>query len=358
MKKLLVILFALLLTIGAVAVAEEPPTLDNSYFSYGFDAEGYGSMQYYIHFYAAQPVLGNVFYINHVPTQTSWAGTWVVYPAEREYSCHESRQALVDGEEALTGVAPYTVVFMDFDGNILDGCAWDGADQLFNDMSVLSSMGSGPMLYRRDTDPEHSVFTQAYEAERGVAYREYMADDDATSTVRLNHNGTYLDMMVMLTEGTWVMTAREDGGYDYALTPDDPSNTAAVLSASADAQTAQYLVEGDEAIVMHNTAVQGPAVSYSFLGTFPTEYGVDGEIKITLYDDQSAVLSVALFGNEAELDRGTWSVTPSYEFTVITDSTGTFVSQMDMETYAITMPVSCEPEGFGAIETVLSIQAE
>ena len=355
MKRLIALAVALMLVLGMTVTAEGKPELGGSYYNYSFNAEGYGTMQYYIHFYEEVPVLGAVYYINYMATQTVFAGTYKVYQASYEYSCYENRAAREKDEPMLIGTAPYTVVFCDFAGNVIDGCGWDGEGVLYNDMEVLTAMAAGPMLYHLDADPADADFADAYDKELGVTYLEFMGDEDETCTVQLCHNMSYVDMMVMLVEGSWSMQENEQGGFDYILTPDDPADTPAALSVSADGLTAVYTTEDGDVYNMHNTAEAEVAVQYAFAGTFPTAYGVNGDLTINLLEDGTCTLIVGVFGQEAQLDAGTWSVTPGYAFTVTLETLGEFVSSIDMSTYAITLPVSADIEGMGKVETELAI---
>lgn len=357
MKKILALVLALTLSLSLVPVfAQELPSLAGNYYSYQFSAEGYGNFQFFLHFYEEVPVLGSVFYMGLLNNQQKFAGTYTVEKLERPYSVYADRKAREDNAAPLTGTAPYTVNFFGFDGTLLDQCGWDGEGILYNDMTVMAVTGSGPMPYALDKEPDTSVFAEAYKAEVGVSYLEFVADEDETSTVQLFHSTAYADLVTMLVEGIWAMAARDDGGYDFALTPNDPMDTAAVLSVAADRATAKYTAADGSEVLMHNAVKAGPALKFAFEGKYTVAaYKADANLTLSLYDDNSCELLVSLFGNEAVLDSGTWSVTPGYTFTCTFIGAGAIDSVMDAATHAISLQYKGAMEGIGEIDAVLSL---
>ncbi len=310
--------------------ADPMAKITEGYYSYAYDVEGIGTFPYYFHFYEEQPVLGSVFYAGFAMNQITFAGTYTVEEKEFEYACFATREeAEVEGAVPPTGTAPYTITFYDWDGNEMDSCGFDG-DILYQDMDVVSGIGAGPAYYHHDTEGEASKLAEFYEAEVGMTYFEFMAVEEETSTIALYHNGTYLDLVNLLVEGTWTMEESEEG-LVYRLTPETESDIPATLTVAADKMTATYALDGEEGIAMINTAEAGPKAAMTLAGTapIPGQDDVSADLVGTLYEDGTCTLIATAFGQEIPLDAGTYSVAEDgYTITFQFDAAGEIVSTL------------------------------
>lgn len=138
-------------------------------------------------------------------------------------------------------------------------------------------------------------------------------------------------------EGTWTVEKNADGGLDFTLTPDDSMDTGATVSVSADKLTCTYTPDGGEAIAM-SSASSVPEVAYTFTGTQHIEsYGVDADVVLNLYSDNTCVATMSVAGSSMELASGAYELdgyTFHFAFTGLdpvdssVDSTGTMTVQL------------------------------
>lgn len=316
----------------SVVSAEEASPMEKiteGYYSYSYEVEGLGEFPYYFHFYEEQPVLGSVFYAGFAMNQITFTGTYTVEEKEFEYACFATREdSMVEGAVPPTGTAPYTITFYDWDGNEMDSCGFDG-DVLYQDMDVITGIGGGPNYYYHDTEPETSKLADFYEAEVGVTYLEFVAAEEETSTIALYHNGTYLDLVNMLVEGTWAMEESEEG-LVYKLTPYTESDVPATLIVTVDKAAATYTLDGGDSLDMINTAQSGPKAMMTLAGEAPIPgQEINAELVGSLYEDGTCTLIAAAFGQEIPLDAGTYSVAEDgYTVTFQFDAAGELVSEL------------------------------
>lgn len=305
-------------------------TIADSYYIYSYTVEGYGQYDYFFHFYDEVPVLGSVFYAGFANNQQNFAGTYEVVEEPYDYECAESWQKLVD-EEKETGTAPYTIIFYDWDGTELDRCGYDG-NAIYNMMTEVAGVGSNEVIYTHDTDGEQSKYEKTYEAEAGVPYLDFVAEEDGASTLTLFHNGTYLDLIGTIIEGSWSMEEGADGGYTYTLTPELSTDTGAVLDVSAGKDTAVYTPENGDAVALKQNAEQESSseegqekeVLFSFTGGFCT---------FDILKDHTYAFAFEDYGIEEE---GTWNFDPSTYVFTITQSNGKEIQAQLTEDYSLT----------------------
>lgn len=326
--------------------------ITEGYYTYGYEV-GDMLMSYYFHFYEEQPVLGKVFYAGMCMNQINFSGTYDVVEEPYDYSCAANRE----DQEAGTmteGTAPYTVHFYDWDGNELDKCGYDG-DNLYSNMTAITGVGGENIILAHDTDLANSKYAETYENEVGQIYASYVSEEDATSSVALYHNGRYMDMVNMMVEGNWTMAETADG-YEFTLTPDSDSDTAAVLAVTSDFATATYTPDGGEAVALVNNKDAGPAVSFTLTGTIaiPGQDGAEADLVGKLYDDGTVTLTASAFGTDMDIDAGTYTVDDSYVYTFEFDNAGELTSGFG-ETGAELEYVQAGHEIFGDIDEVLTI---
>lgn len=331
--------------------------ISQGYYVYSFFAEGHGDQTYYFNFYEEAPVIGAVFYAGFANNGMTFSGTYTVEEKEYEYATYEDRDAMSSGNDPVAGIAPYTVTFYDWDGSVMDSCGFDG-DILYNNMEVIAGAGSSNANYHHDTEGEASKYASTYAGEVGVAYLDFVADEESTSTLTLFHNMTYLDLVDMMVEGTWAMAENAEGGYDYTLTPHDETDTEAVLSVAVDGATATYIPEGGEGVAMTSTLTSAGDYAYLFEGIQTIEaYGADANITLKLYEDGSAELEVEIFGSAGVMDTGTYELdghTINFNF----ENAGEIQSELDSETHAVTVHYVQEGSDLGDIDTILTLNQE
>lgn len=354
MKKLFAIILALALclSMASFAGAESADALTEGRWAYSFTAEGYGEYVYYFHFYKDVPGFGNLFYAGFANNGIAFAGTWSVEEAEFAYSDVSISR---DSDEKLEGAAPYTISFFDWNGNLLDTCGYDG-EYIYNTMESIYGMYSAPNRYFHDTEGK---FASTYEEEKGVTVVDFVSPDDATCTVTLYHNATYMDMMDIMVEGSWAMAENEDGSRVYTLTPAEEGDAPATLTVAADGQTAHYAnEEGTEADL--ENAKKGPELAHVLKGVFNiAAYGMDANLTMNLYDDGTCELIAEVAGREAKLDGGAWQLgEDGFTITLTMTKAGQLTSELNMETYLPEVHYTQEGTDIGDIDTVLTLVKE
>ncbi|MDE6516324.1 MAG: hypothetical protein K2L18_00525 [Acetatifactor sp.] len=331
--------------------------IHEGYYSWTYPVDGMDDMCAFFHFYEEQPVLGAVFYAGFAWNQITYAGTYTVEEKDCSYSvCLTREDQTADPAVYTEGTAPYTVTFYDFAGNELGSCAYDG-EYLYND-SAVDGTGGGAARYAHDVDAA-SPSMKTYESELGIAYLDFVAEETATSTLTLYHNGRYMDMVDMMVEGTWSMAESADG-YDYTLTPDSASDTGAVVAVSADQSTAVYTAEGGEGVAMINTANSGPKAAMEMNGTTPIPgQEVEADVIGKLYTDGSVTVVASAFGSEFPLDEGTWTMGENgYTVTFQFKNAGELVSELGEAGAFLHYVVASEVLGDVDTELVISIASD
>ena len=353
MKKFFALLLTLAITLGMAgfAMAEEK-TPAGQYYSYGFSAEGYGDFVFYFHFYENDPVLGSVFYAGLSNNRINFAGLYTVEETPYEYSCYTDRDTVVSNGEAVTGTAPYTIHFLNWDGEEFDKCGWDG-EILYNDCAVITGSGSGPMFYHLDAEGKYQ---EKYDEEVGISYLNFVAADDPTCTVGLNHNKTYTDMMVYYIDGNWAISDGEDGAKVYTLTPFDETEDTVTLTVSADQKTAVYTDAAGEETEMANAVQAGPAALYAGEGAFHVEaYNADAAVTTTLYDDGSCDVVAAIYGNSAAIDQGVYTMNEDHSITFTFENAGELTAKLDMSVGTVVLNYVNAETPLGAMDVVLPL---
>ncbi len=345
-------------TDAPVVETEAPASTDpldmitEGYYQHCYTAEGYGEFGYFFHFYEEVPVLGAVFYAGLSNNRFNFVGTYTVEEVAFDYACFPDRETKTNPEAVPTeGTAPYTVTFFDWDGNEIGKCGFDG-DILYNVMdegSTIYASGSGTVNYLHDTTGEKSKF---YEGELGIPYLEYVADEEKTSTLAINHNGTYVDLVNAMVEGTYTVAENAEGGLDFSLTPNDSLDTPAVVSTSADKATCTYTPEGGDPIAMSKPSA-GPAVAHSFEGKYTiAAYNMDADVIMNMYDDGTCTAVMSLAGNGIDLAKGTW-VLNGYTFELDLEGIGAVKSNVD-GTGTITIDLAVSGTKVGDVEVTLT----
>lgn len=359
MKKMLVILLLMTLCLGQLVPATAESTnlqaqLAGNYFTYAFVAEGYGEYVYYFHFYDEVPVLGSVFYAGFSNNQMNFAGTYTVEEKEYAYACNPDREAATN-DGIVNGTAPYTVTFYDWAGNVLDDCGFDGSI-LYNDMTTLSASGSSPLYYLKDEAPDQSKYLMSYENEQGVNYLSFVSPEDETCTVQLSHNGTYVDLTSYIIEGKWEMTRREDGGYDYALTPDDNEESPVGLSVSVDQKTAVYTAADGTVMELMNAEADAALLLYTGSASQTiAAMGTDANFILNLYDDGACELVNEIFGNTGVLDSGSYTFNADYSVSFEFEKAGELTAALNMETRSNVLNYKLTHEALGEIDVEIAL---
>ena len=218
---------------------------------------------------------------------------------------------------------------------------------------MITGSGSGPMFYHLDTDGKYQA---KYDEEAGISYLNFVAVDDPTCTVGLNHNKTYTDMMVYFIDGSWAISDGEDGAKVYTLTPFDETEDTVSLTVAADQKTAVYTDAEGETTEMVNAADQGPKAAYVGEGAFHVAaYNADAAVTVTLYDDETCDLVAALYGNSAAIDQGTYAMNADHSITFQFDNAGEIVAELDMSVMTVVLNYANAETPLGAMEVALPI---
>ena len=327
--------------------------ITEGYYQHTFSAEGHGEFGFFFHFYEEVPVLGSVFYAGLNNNRSTFVGTYTVEEVPFDYACFPDRATKTDPNATPTeGTAPYTITFFDWDGNEIGKVGFDG-DILYNTMdegSVIYASGSGTINYLHDTTGEKASL---YEGELGVPYLEYVADDEKTSTLAINHNGTYTDLVNAMIEGTWTVADNAEGGLDFTFTPFDSLDTGAVVSTNADKSKCTYTPDGGDPIAMSTLSNKGPVVKYAFEGTYNiAAYNMDAAVLLNAYDDGTCDVTMNVAGNVREMAKGTY-VLDGYTFVFNFEGVDEIKSAVD-GSGVITVNLALSGTAVGDVQTVLT----
>lgn len=219
-------------------------------------------------------------------------------------------------EELKTGSTDYTIVFYSFDGTEVGRCAYDG-QYIYNDTEKVCGTGCEKVRMEKDPEGLDSDKGQAdsgYKGEVGIAYVKAVSTTDDTCTLALNHNGTYQDLIGEYeVVGTW----KKDGN-TYTLTPDDSTDTGAVVVVSDAGDTATYTPDGGEAVEL-TIDVSKPVV-VQFVGIAPgAAAGNDADLWINCYTDSTAEVFIGAFGVELSCGTGTYETNEDGSIVVTID---------------------------------------
>lgn len=313
-----------------VEVKVEPPkelTIDEKLVAnkwcFKYTAEGYGDYAFFFHFYPEDEVLGSVYYAGFTNNKQNFAGLYEIKEETYNYEVYLSREDSVAKINLTPGSVPYTIILKDWDGNETGRMGFDG-ERVVNaqdkNKAKIYATGSTPYYYEKDTPDFASVVA----GEMPIPFLEFVAKDDVTSTIQINHNHSYTDLVAAMIEGTW-KAEKGDDGIKYVLTPNDKTDTPAVLAVSADGKSALYTPEGDEAIEMVKPEPEVTVV-IAFEGKTPTSYGKDATVTIECLSDGTFTLVGSIFGQNMTFDQGTWTVNHAQKYTFVADNAGTFQS--------------------------------
>lgn len=285
--------------------------LVNDSWCFRYHAEGYGDYSFFFHFYEEDSFLGRVFYAGFANNKSNFAGIWSIINEEYSYAIYKTREDAVAKTGIVEGTAPYTVILSDWDKNEMGRIGFDG-EYLYNAQDKSSakvySVGSTPYAYVKND----GKYDDTVNGEMPVKIIEFVSDNDVTSTIQINHNHTYTDLVASMIEGTWTAT-NENGSSVFIFKPNDATDTPAVLVVAADKQSAVYTAEGAEPIRM---SIPKPlaVLDKEFEGIAPTSYGKDATLILECMSDGSCSLIASIFGNSMELDKGTYSVQGGYKY--------------------------------------------
>ncbi|GEM_PF-2960134 len=288
---------------------EEKLVADQWCFKY--TAEGYGDYAFFFRFYDADPVLGKVYYAGFTNNKMNFAGKYALVEQEYPYSIFNNREDALAKTNEVVGKVPFTVVLYDWDDKEKGRIGFDG-EKIYNaqdkNTAKIYATGSTPYAYVKN----EGSYDEVVKGEMPVAVLEFVADDEVTSTLKINHNHTYTDLVGAMIEGTW--TAQEKNGeITFNFKPNDATDSPAVVVVSADKQTATYTA-GNEAAVKMSVPKPAATVAYVFEGTTATSYGKEATLTLTAMNDGTFTIVGTIFGNSMEFDKGTYTVVGGYKF--------------------------------------------
>lgn len=324
----------------------------DSYYSYSYNV-GTMLMSYYFHFHDDIPSIGPLYYAGFAMNQITFTGTYEVVEQEREYHCWPDRAAVEaagEGGEPPVGTAPYTVNFYDFDGNLVDSCAFDG-DILYMDMTNITGIGGGNVTYIRDPEPETSDLASDYAGEKSVSLLSLIDPNDETATLDLLADGKYNDTVIMFVEGTYTMN--EDKS-EITLTPKSASDSGAVVTKNEDGT---YTYKSDDGAEVVLKVVSTISISYLYKGKIEVPgAGVSGDLLCELYDDGTVRLYASVFGNESDIDAATYEVDEAANtITIHFENAGDVAISTDAESFDYTL---AGHDFFGDINETLTFATE
>ncbi len=328
-----------------------------------FEAEGYGTRFNYFHFYSEVPVLGKVFFASFSNNGMTFAGTYTVTKESMDWAAYPDRQTKLDDTSTdnsgkSKGTADYTVTFYNWNGDVLGKLPYDGKIlyNTFADGEPMAAQGATDIFYLHDGAMENTF----YDGELGQPFLSYVGDEDKTSTLQINHDGTYTDLVFAMVEGTYVIADAKDGGLEITLTPNDKTDTGAVVTTSADRKTCVYKQDGGDELAMHDANDETlepsdePAVEvYSTKAT--VNLGVDVEFTLSFFDDGTSTMSASMGGTDLVI-TGDWEIDDAHIVNFTNVSNGAFESKLAAQ-YKITWTGDLSERAKG-VEVVFEFPAQ
>ncbi len=199
--------------------------LTDGMFHFFFDSEG-REFHHYIHFYES-----GMYYFSDLNGNSKVIGNYEVKDETKEINYAATREDKVN-EVVSTITVNKMVYFKDMDGNVVGTAGYVPADgKLYGVVWEVGMKFANEQVYEQQASDW--VPTSAMGEETGVALFTYEDKDDTSCYVEINHNGTFVDMMDMMIEGTWT----KDGD-TYTLQDPDSSDTAKL---TVNGDTATYV---------------------------------------------------------------------------------------------------------------------
>ncbi len=319
-----------------------------SYYYFSYPVEGMDDMVAYFHFYGDDLGIGAVYYAGYAWNQITFSGTYTIQEAEFAYEVQEEK----DGE-MISGTAPYTVTFYDWDGNVVDNAGYDG-EFFYNSTTAINTAGEtggGQFKMAKADDAVLEQYASTFEGEVGSAYQNFIDPNDASTYVTLNTNGTYEDMVIMAVEGTWAQT----GEGAYTLTPNSESDNGAEITLQDDGTYKYVSADGTEVSL---TLEVGPEEGFKFAGKIDVQ-GMEADLVITTYTDNTCTVNASLQGAEVEVDKGTYTVgEDGATYTFAFEKAGEIVSEFGGDTGVQVHYVQAGSEQLGDIDVMLGVVLE
>ncbi len=325
----------------------------DSRYCFAYPVEGMDDMVQYFHFYGDNLGIGAVFYASYAWNQITFSGTYTIEKKDFAYEVAEEKPA--EGEaELVSGTAPYTITFYDWDGAELDKAGYDG-EYFYNTTAKINTdpmTGGGNYRMGYVDEAVYEQYKSSFEAEVGTAYISFTNPEDASATLALNTNGTYNDMVVMAVDGTWVQT----GEGQYTLTPDSDSDNGAEVAVQEDGTYLYKSEDGTEVVLAQDMDAEE---AFLFSGTFLIGE-MEANLMIQTYADGTVKVNAGMGEMSMEVDAGTYTVAEdgfTYNFTF--DNAGEIVSELGGETgVQVTYPASALASIGGTEDVVCGVVLE
>ena len=253
-------------------------------FEYTISAEGQGDYFNFIHFYE-----NGVYYFSGYNGGQYDAGFYELADEEITYPLDKSDP---EGEQ---GIAAQTIVFYDLAGNELVRCGYDNDTVYYFTLCYDNNFVHNPAA---DNDPAN---------ETGVTVEEFMIEGDEYANVLLKHNGTFLDMVFAMVEGTW----SKDGNV-YTLIDDDTGES---YTLTVDGNSAVYVSLSGETVTL--VGLSEITVILAFQGVADAAYG-EMSVNVYCYEDGSAK-QVVTYGGMDNSFTGTWELAEDHSLHLVID---------------------------------------
>ena len=171
-----------------------------------------------------------------------------------------------------------------------------------------------------------------------------------------------------LDQGTWALA---DNGYTINFVFDNAGEIASALNMETYAVTVHYVYNGSangdidcELLLTGNeeAAAAEPAVQFTLAGEFAVEHPDYGtltyEVKGNMYDDGTVQMTIGAYGNDSDLDQGTWGLEENgYTVKFVFEKAGEILSDLNFETQEVTVHyVLAGTEQAGDVDAVLALK--
>lgn len=229
--KVLAIVLSLVMMLSAFAACgpkepqkEEKKVTDGIFtFKFGNDGKDYN---FYLHLYE-----NGMFYLSELNGGAKVIGNWKLVDGEKEIEYAATRDDKVNNVVSKITVKQ-TLEFTNLDGENCGQAGWVPEEGKLYGLVITGGQGFGnTQVYEQQ--PSDWVPGTTEGVEIGQALFTYEDKADTSCYVSINHDGTFVDMMTTMIEGSWT----KDGN-TYTLTDPD-SSAKATLTVNGD--TADYV---------------------------------------------------------------------------------------------------------------------
>ena len=271
------------------------------------------------------------YYASYLQGASLDAGTYEVVDQAVEYYEDVNGDGVADPDDGQVFTSEKAVILRSFLTPGEQVIAY--ADDTLQDMDLGGGLAHHRNMVHKADYPYNPIVD-----EDPITIAEFYAHGSTGDAIFFGHDGSFTDGTGdLLRFGTWTVVDADT----YNLLFDD--DTTGTFTYNAD-HTAATMVVGDEVteLVADVNASTADAPLYLLNGSLEIEnpeYGtIPYDITGVMNTDNTVKLQIVAYGTAMDLDQGTWSLADNgYTVNFVFDNAGEVVSELNTETYAVTV---------------------